>query len=241
MQTIEMLKKHERMLALQIQLLLCVVVRQTADLPSVIARYFRLREMDLMMVQWSKDARKRCKRYCIAMQSGDILGAAKQAECIARETMDASSVDGAIARIAALDFERRGLAENLGWLEESVKEIDLRGPTHFLNMVDVTDPAEPIETTRVAHNYPCLAWSGRNRVVRNRAYHEVCVKFGLKRLRRAVKADLNGPATVFNDVDGKPDPDLTYGKVLHRDYAKLLLERFLTNTPDPSLVGTVSV
>lgn len=229
MQTIEMLKKRERVLALEIQILIVVIRRQSSDMAALIKQYLPLRQQFLWDAEYSEQARKRCKRYYKAWQSGNVLEASLHAECKANDTRPADTVEGAIARIVQLDYERRGLADNIKWLDDAICGIEQRGPSLFLNFLgDINDPSEPVEG--VSLDFPSLAWSDQNRVVRNRAYHEICVKFGLKRLRRAVQADIKGP-------DGC-DPE--FGRILRRDYAQLLVNKFLITNPDPALVGTVS-
>lgn len=240
MQTIEMLKKREQMLALQIQLFLLIIKKQAQlGMPALINAYIRMRDLDLDTMEWCESARNRWEGYVNARNSGDLLEAAKHAECKADLAKPIDSLEGAVAKVVALDFERRGLADNIGWLEESISKMSWK-PSDFLCTVNVQDPSEPIEQTSVDYNFPGLVWQGKNPSVLNRAYHEICTAFGLDRLRRAVQRDIKSPVVVYEDADGKPDPEQTYGKILHRGYAVLLVNRFLTNNPDQALVGTVS-
>lgn len=127
-------------------------------------------------------------------------------------------------------FKLDGLNEVIAWLETLEQMIAQKAkPSEFLNSWSQAgmDKLERCVCDPICLDVPSLAWVHHNHSLLNQALWEIAEAYGIKRLRRVLKRDFDGPETFFNDIDGNPELDEPYGKILAKCFSKKLLDSFL--------------
>lgn len=187
----------------------------------------RLRDPWMLESQQAKACRD---AFEAARAKGDLLEASKHFVLKERYSAPAMSTDaGRVAGLLQTKFELVGLNEVIGWLETLEKMVSEKAkPSEFLNaFVQMGLTELHCDCDQSFMDSPSLAWVHHNHSLLNQALWEIAEAYGIKRLRRVLKRDLAGPETFFNDIDGNPELDEPYGKILAKAFSKKLLDSFL--------------